>query len=765
VVIGSLKIFVKVAKKAIPVLSRIIPMYNELVKECKKLQEERKKLYSENSQLREIIKSLSKGSLIVKQIARSSEKIYIELPNESITREGVITTDLEFYPYGMLSERQKEKIKSGETTGVAIAKGRVVGTWECEPLREEAQITEIKTDTKGNTWIRFRLHGNREFTKRYNPRTDRVSLDQLKVGYKINLMPGTYDIMEVYKPEKEPLFYYTTKENIEKVLFEDVGGLWKEKEKIRELIELPLKQPEVFKHLGKKLPKGILFYGPPGVGKTLLAKAIANEINAYFIGISGGDIYTKWVGEPEERIGELFAYARKKAPTILFIDEIDALAPKREEVSEVEKRVVARLCKEIDGLEEGGKVVVIAATNRPNAIDPALRRPGRFDYEIEFPIPNKEARYEILKIHTKKMRESGALSEDVDLNYLAEMTHGYSGADIEHLCQEASAKALHENIAALIEEKKDYKTIKVTRKHFEEALKEIKPSLLRELYIEIPKVRWDDVGGLEDIKNELKTYIQLPLKRKDALEYLGIEKKFGILLYGPPGCGKTLLAKAVAGECGINFIAVKGPQLFSKWVGETEKGIREIFEKARKSAPCIICIDEIEALLPIKGSRFDSGASDNAVSQFLTEMDGLEKTENIYVIGTTNRPDLIEPSVLRPDRIGIHLYVGPPDKRARLEIYKIYTRGLPLAEDLNLEELASLEGYTGAHIKQICNYAKRFLIEEWLEKGGDIKEYKLSKRHFDKAIEKLGIEKFKEELKKMEEIYKRFRERETTYIL
>jgi transitional endoplasmic reticulum ATPase len=270
---------------------------------------------------------------------------------------------------------------------------------------------------------------------------------------------------------------------------------------------------------------------------------------------------------------------------------------------------------------------------------------------------------------------------------------------------------------------------------------------------------------LEDIKNELKTYIQLPLKHKDALEYLGIEKKFGILLYGPPGCGKTLLAKAVAGECGINFIAVKGPQLFSKWVGETEKGIREIFEKARKSAPCIICIDEIEALLPIKGSRFDSGASDNAVSQFLTEMDGLEKTENIYVIGTTNRPDLIEPSVLRPDRIGIHLYVGPPDKRARLEIYKIYTRGLPLAEDLNLEELASLEGYTGAHIKQICNYAKRFLIEEWLEKGGDIKEYKLSKRHFDKAIEKLGIEKFKEELKKMEEIYKRFRERETTYIL
>jgi transitional endoplasmic reticulum ATPase len=758
----------KCQEKATPVFGKLLSKYNELVNEYNMLVEEYERLSSENSELRELMKSLSEESLTLKQIARGYEEVYVELPGESITREGLITTDGMFYSYGMLSKKQKEEVKSGKIAGIAIAEGRVIGTWECEPLREEAQITGIKSDIEGNTWIRFRLSGNREFTKRYNPRTDKVPLDQLKVGYRINLMPGTWDIMEVYKPEKEPLFYFATKEDIERVLFEDVGGLWKEKERIRELIELALKKPEVFKYFGRELPRGILFYGPPGVGKTLLAKAIATEIDAYFIGISGGDIYTKWVGEPEERIGEIFAYAKRKAPAIIFIDEIDALVPKREEVSEIERRVVARLCKEMDGLEESGKVIVIAATNRPNAIDPALRRPGRFSYEIKFPIPDEKARYEILKIHTRKMRESGALSEDVDLEYLAKVTHGYSGADLQHLCQEASAKALHENITSLIKEGKDYKTIKVTMKHFEEALKEIKPSLLRELYVEIPEVRWSDVGGLEDVKSELRRYIELPLKNKDAADYLKIERKFGILLYGPPGCGKTLLAKAVAGECGINFIPVKGPELFSKWVGETEKGIREIFKRAREVAPCIICIDEIEALLPRKGSRFDSGASDNAVSQFLAELDGLEKTENIYVIGTSNRPDLIEPAVLRPGRIGLHLYLGPPDKKARLEIYKIYTRGIPLAEDVNLEELASLEGYTGAHIKQICEYAKLFLLEEFSQKGGDIREYKLSKRHFDKAIEKLGIEKVKElrdELEKMEEVYKRFHEEKTAYIM
>mgnify|MGYP000016906498 CR=1 FL=1 len=522
---------------------------------------------------------------------------------------------------------------------------------------------------------------------------------------------------------------------VSRVTYDDIGGLGHIIEKVRELIELPLKHPEIFRRLGIEPPKGILLYGPPGVGKTLLAKAIANEANAHFIAINGPEIMSKFYGESEQRLREIFEEAQKNAPAIIFIDEIDAIAPKRDEVvGEVERRVVAQLLTLMDGLKGRGDVIVIGATNRPHAIDPALRRPGRFDREIEIPLPDKQGRLEILMIHTRNM----PLADDVDLKKIAEITHGYTGADLAALVKEAALHALRRYLPK-IDWQSDtidpeiLESMYVTQQDFLEAFKEIIPSGFREVYVEIPEVRWSDIGGLEDVKQELREAVEWPLKYPDSFKRLGIEPPKGILLYGPPGVGKTLLAKAVATESGANFISVRGPEILSKWVGESERAIREIFRKARVYAPTVILFDEIDSIVPYRGS-VDEGThvTERIVSQLLTEIDGIEKLNNVVVIGATNRPDLIDSALLRPGRLDKVIYVPPPDMKARLEILKVHTRKMPLAEDVDLEYIArAAEGYVGADLAALVREAALFALRE------DLSASRVYMRHFLQAMAKV----------------------------
>jgi len=544
---------------------------------------------------------------------------------------------------------------------------------------------------------------------------------------------------------------------VPRITWEDIGDLEEVKEKIREIVELPLKHPELFEKLGIEPPKGILLYGPPGVGKTLLAKALANEIGAYFIAINGPEIMSKYYGESEARLRQIFEEAKKNAPAIIFIDEIDAIAPKREEVvGEVEKRVVAQLLALMDGLEERGKVIVIGATNRPNAIDPALRRPGRFDREIEVPPPDKRARKEILIVHTRNM----PLADDVDLDKIAELTHGYTGADIAALVKEAAMNALRrflkthavdldKPIPPEILEK-----LRVTMNDFINAMKVVPPSLMREVLIEVPEVHWDDIGGLDEVKQYLREAVEWPLKYPHIFEQLGIKPPKGILLYGPPGCGKTLIAKAVATESGANFISVKGPEILSKWVGESERAIREIFRRARQVAPAIIFFDEIDAIAGVRG-RDVSGVVDRIVNQMLTEMDGIEPLKGVVVIAATNRPDLLDPALLRPGRFDRLIYVPPPDVRARYEILKIHTRKAPLAKDVDLVELAKrTEGYSGADLEALVREAVMNAIRR-----GNIAVREVTWRDFEEALNVVKPSLTKEVLAAYEqvqtELYKR----------
>ena len=516
-----------------------------------------------------------------------------------------------------------------------------------------------------------------------------------------------------------------------RVTYEDIGGLKNVIQRIRELVELPLKYPEVFKRLGIEPPKGVLLYGPPGTGKTLLAKAVANESQAYFISINGPEIMSKFYGESEQRLREIFEEAKKHAPAIIFIDEIDAIAPKRDEVmGEVERRVVAQLLALMDGLEARGNVIVIAATNRPNAIDPALRRPGRFDREIEVPLPDKQGRLEILQIHTRNM----PLAEDVDLNELAEITHGYTGADLAALVREAAMHALRRYLPLIdftyekIPESVLSKMV-VTREDFMEAYKEIVPSGMREIYIEIPNVRWEDIGGLEEVKQQLRESVEWPLKHPEAFQRIGIKPPKGILLFGPPGTGKTLLAKAVATEAGVNFIAIRGPEVLSKWVGESERAIRELFRRARQYAPAIIFFDEIDAIAPVRGLSADTNVTERVVSQLLTELDGIITLKNVVFIAATNRPDMVDPALLRPGRIDKLIYVPPPDKQARLQILKIHTRNMPLAPDVDLEYIASItEGYTGADLEALVREAGLRALRE------NFNAMQVKMKHFEEAL-------------------------------
>lgn len=532
------------------------------------------------------------------------------------------------------------------------------------------------------------------------------------------------------------------------ISYEDIGGIKNEVSRLREMIELPLRHPELFKRLGVEAPKGVLLHGPPGTGKTLLAKAVAHETNANFYTIGGPEIMSKFYGESEERLREVFKKAEENAPAIIFIDEIDSIAPKREEVSgEVERRVVAQLLSLMDGMSSRGKVVVIGATNRINAIDPALRRPGRFDREIEIGVPDRDGRLEILQIHTRGM----PLEKDVDLGVIANMSHGFVGADLQAVAKEAGIRALRrvlpeidlttENIPSDI-----LKKIVVTMDDFLSVIKEIEPSALREVFVEIPDVKWDDIGGLEDVKQELQEAVEWPLKYQALFLHSDATPPKGILLYGPPGTGKTLMAKAAAHESEANFISIKGPELLSKWVGESEKGVREVFRKARQAAPCIVFFDEIDAIAPTRGGMgSDSHVTERVISQLLTELDGLEVLSNVIIIAATNRPDIIDAALLRPGRFDRLLYVPPPEKESRIKIFKIHTSKKPLADDVKIETLAAhTEGYTGADIAALASAAVMLALREHIEKYKDPKkaesaktELKLHMKHFEEAMKKI----------------------------
>ncbi len=565
---------------------------------------------------------------------------------------------------------------------------------------------------------------------------------------------------------QKTVFHITEKgetlRGVPQVTYEDIGGLTDEIKKVREMIELPLRHPEIFEKLGIEAPKGVLLYGPPGTGKTLLAKAVANESNAHFISISGPEIMSKFYGESEARLREIFKEAKEKSPSIIFIDEIDSIAPKREEVTgEVERRVVSQLLSLMDGLEARGKVIVIAATNRPNAIDPALRRPGRFDREIEIKVPDKKGRKYILMIHTRNM----PLSDDVNSDKIASISHGYVGADLEYLCKEAAMKCLRRLLPELNmeDEKLPPETLDklvVNGEDFQNAMREITPSGMREVFIENPDVSWDEVGGLETVKRELQEAVEWPMKYPTLYSKLGHRMPRGILLHGPSGTGKTLMAKAVATESEANFISVRGPELLSKWVGESERGIREIFRRARQASPCVIFFDEIDSIAPIRGVGGETSVTERVVSQLLTELDGIESLHGVVVLAATNRADMIDTALLRPGRFDKIILVPLPDKEGRKKILEINTKEIPVIREsmtngmknpdyVDIDKIAEVtDGMSGADVASISNTAVSLVIHEFLDKYPDQKEAekqateaKVTMRHFEEAVRKVKTQK------------------------
>ncbi|NLI74531.1 MAG: CDC48 family AAA ATPase [Euryarchaeota archaeon] len=616
------------------------------------------------------------------------------------------------------------------------------------PVKEARKITFAPTEP-------LRIMGGEEFLSqslegRAVTRGDVIQINVM--GRKIDLVVVSYtpssDAVLVHRTTEVKISEKPVKEgvtNIPKVTYEDIGGLGDEVKRVREMIELPLRHPELFERLGVEAPKGVLLHGPPGTGKTLLAKAVAGETNANFVTIGGPEIMSKFYGESEERLRDIFKQAQENAPSIIFIDEIDSIAPKREEVTgETERRVVAQLLSLMDGLEPRVKVVVIGATNRPNALDPALRRPGRFDREIEISPPHRDGRLEILQIHTRGM----PLEKDVDLDHLADLTHGFVGADLSALTREAAMHSLRRVIPDLDLDMEQIPmevllSITVKRNDFRDALREMQPSSLREVFVESPNVSWDEVGGLVDAKRELQEAVEWPLKYGTVLENLGAESPKGVLLYGPPGTGKTLLAKAVATESQSNFINVKGPEFLSKWVGESEKAVRETFRKARQAAPCIIFMDEIDAVVPMRGGDGDSRVTERVVSQMLTEIDGLQSLHNVVVIAATNRPDMIDPALLRPGRFDRLVKIPSPDLEGRKQILKIHTANKPLADDVNIDELAKkADGYSGADLAALANEAVMLTIRKMVAQGETDLE-KMSEQRIDMAAFTEALSKVK----------------------
>ena len=551
-----------------------------------------------------------------------------------------------------------------------------------------------------------------------------------------------------------------TLRGVPQVTYEDIGGIRNEIKKVREMIELPLRHPEIFEKLGIEAPKGVMLYGPPGTGKTLLAKAVANESNAHFISISGPEIMSKFYGESEARLREIFKEAREKAPSIIFVDEIDSIAPKREEVTgEVERRVVSQMLSLMDGLEARGKVIVISATNRPNAIDPALRRPGRFDREIEIKVPDKKGRHEILQIHTRNMPLMSEGDSTVDIMKISAVSHGYVGADLEYLCKEAAMKCLRRLLPELnLEEEKippeTLDKLIVISEDFTKALREITPSGMREVFIENPDVQWDAVGGLAEVKRELMEAVEWPMKYPELYEKLGHKMPRGILLHGPSGTGKTLMAKAVATESEANFVSVRGPELLSKWVGESERGIREIFKRARQSAPCVIFFDEIDSIAPIRGAGGETVVTERVVSQLLTELDGMENMHGVIVLAATNRADMIDPALLRPGRFDKIIQIPLPDKESRKNILEINCKDIPITDPkgpdkIDYEKLAEMtDGLSGADVAAITNTAVSLLVHEHLDSAPDAKEItvkasnaKVTMKHFEESVKKVREQK------------------------
>ncbi|NIP61316.1 MAG: CDC48 family AAA ATPase [Nitrosopumilaceae archaeon] len=548
-----------------------------------------------------------------------------------------------------------------------------------------------------------------------------------------------------------------TLRGVPQVTYEDIGGLTEEIKKVREMIELPLRHPEIFEKLGIEAPKGVLLYGPPGTGKTLLAKAVANESNAHFISISGPEIMSKFYGESEARLREIFKEAREKAPSIVFVDEIDSIAPKREEVTgEVERRVVSQMLSLMDGLEARGKVIIIAATNRQNAIDPALRRPGRFDREIEIKVPDKKGRKDILAIHTRNM----PLSDEVNLNHVAAISHGYVGADLEYLCKEAAMKCLRRLLPELnLEDEKiapeTLDKLIVIGEDFQKALMEVTPSGMREVFIENPDVKWEEVGGLNEVRRELQEAVEWPMKYPMLYDKLGHQMPRGILLHGPSGTGKTLLAKAVATQSEANFVSVRGPELLSKWVGESERGIREIFRRARQAAPCVIFFDEIDSIAPVRGAGGETAVTERVVSQLLTELDGMENLHGVIVLAATNRADMIDPALLRPGRFDKIVQIPMPDKDSRKSILQINAEKIPYVSDQNdpervdFDKIAEItDGMSGADVAAIANTAVSLVIHEFLDAHPDVKDVEKSSekarvtmKHFEDAVKKVREQK------------------------
>jgi transitional endoplasmic reticulum ATPase len=533
------------------------------------------------------------------------------------------------------------------------------------------------------------------------------------------------------------------------ITYDDVGGLEEELQRVREMIELPLKHPELFDRLGIDPPRGVLLYGPPGTGKTLIAKAVANEAGANFYAIQGPEIMSKYYGQSEQKLREKFEEAEKNSPSILFIDELDSIAPKREDVQgEVERRVVAQLLTLMDGLGGRGQVIVIAATNREDSIDPALRRGGRFDREIEIGVPTRDGRKEIIQIHTRGM----PLAEDVDLDKYANVTHGFVGADLAALAREAAMKCLGRLVPELDLDKpvpsEILERVRVTANDFDEALKEVEPSAMREVLVEIPRVTWEEVGGLDEVKMQLREMVEMPIENQDSFKRLGIKPAKGVLLYGPPGTGKTLIAKAVATESRANFISIKGPEIMSKWVGESEKAIRQMFKKAKQVAPAIVFLDEIDAIAPRRGVGSDTNVTERVVNQLLTSMDGLESLDGVTVIAATNRPDIVDPALLRPGRFDRLILTPIPDASARSTILKIHMRSMPL-KDVDLDYLVSkTEGFVGADLENLCREAAMIALRE--DKNAAV----VGARHFEAALRIVKPSVDKDVMKQYENIGK-----------
>jgi len=628
-------------------------------------------------------------------------------------------------------DENKIRMNKVVRTNLRVRLGDIISINQCTEISNGKRILVLPIDdtVEGLTGNLFETYLKPYFLQAYRP-VRKGDLFLVRAGMRavefkvVETDPEPYCIVSpdtVIHCEGEPIKREDEERKLEEIGYEDVGGVRKQLANIREMVELPLRHPQLFKNLGVKPPKGILLYGPPGTGKTLIARAVANETGAFFFLINGPEIMSKMAGESESNLRRAFEEAEKNSPAIIFIDEIDSIAPKRDKTNgEVERRIVSQLLTLMDGLKSRSHVIVIGATNRPNTIDPALRRFGRFDREIDIGIPDVTGRLEILRIHTKNMK----LDADVDLEQLANETHGYVGADVAALCTEGALNCIREKMDLIdIEDDKIpvevLDAMSVTMDHFRAALESSNPSALRETVVEVPNVTWDDIGGLEKVKQELMEMVQYPVEFKDKFKKFGLSPSTGVLFYGPPGCGKTLLAKAIANECQANFISIKGPELLTMWFGESESNVRDVFDKARQAAPCILFFDELDSIARARGSSSGDagGAGDRVLNQILTEMDGIESKKSVFIIGATNRPDIIDPALMRPGRLDQLIYIPLPDHGARLQVFKAVLRKSPVAKDVDFDYMATkLKGYSGADITEICQRAVKLAIRESISK-------------------------------------------------